>query len=206
MNPAEHSEAPLAYQLYALPPRPEDVRREDILDRFLAYVKGRGISPYPAQEEAILELLDGKNVILSTPTGSGKSLVATAMHFVAMAERRRSFYTCPIKALVSEKFFALCDDFGPEYVGMMTGDATVNHDAPIICCTAEILASIALREGENADVDYVVMDEFHYYSDRERGVAGARAHRQVRAAGGRGADRPVREARHRRHPDPAAHA
>ncbi len=162
---------PLADHLDALPPRPEDVRREDVLDRFLAYAKARGLSPYPAQEEAILEMLEDKNVILSTPTGSGKSLVATAMHFLAMAERRRSFYTCPIKALVSEKFFALCEDFGPEFVGMMTGDATVNHDAPIICCTAEILASMALREGKDADVDYVIMDEFHYYADRERGVA-----------------------------------
>ena len=164
-------EAPLAYQLYALPPRPEDVRGEDVLDRFLAYAKDEGISLYPAQEEAILEIVAGKNVILNTPTGSGKSLVATAMHFLAMAERRRSFYTCPIKALVSEKFFNLCRDFGPENVGMMTGDATVNRDAPIICCTAEILANLALREGDAADVDYVIMDEFHYYADRERGVA-----------------------------------
>ncbi|HVW27605.1 MAG TPA: DUF3516 domain-containing protein [Polyangiaceae bacterium] len=171
MTRSELPAHPLADQLDALPPRPEDVRRDDVLDRFLTYVKARGLTPYPAQEEAILELLDDKNVILSTPTGSGKSLVATALHFLAMAERRRSFYTCPIKALVSEKFFALCEDFGPEFVGMMTGDATVNHDAPIICCTAEILASIALREGADADVDYVVMDEFHYYSDRERGVA-----------------------------------
>jgi superfamily II RNA helicase len=167
----EHSAHPLADQLDRLPPRPEDVRRDDVLDCFLAYVKARGLSPYPAQEEAILELLEDNNVILSTPTGSGKSLVATALHFLAMAERRRSFYTCPIKALVSEKFFALCEDFGPEFVGMMTGDATVNHDAPIICCTAEILASMALRDGPDADVDYVVMDEFHYYADRERGVA-----------------------------------
>jgi superfamily II RNA helicase len=171
MTATELSAHPLGEQLQALPPRPEDVRREEILDRFLHYVKARGLAPYPAQEEAILELLEDKNVILSTPTGSGKSLVATAMHFLAMAERRRSFYTCPIKALVTEKFFALCEDFGPEHVGMMTGDATVNHDAPIICCTAEILASMALREGADADVDYVVMDEFHYYADRDRGVA-----------------------------------
>ena len=88
-----------------------------------------------------------------------------------MAEGQRSFYTCPIKALVSEKFFALCNDFGPENVGMMTGDATVNRDAPIICCTAEILANIALREGSRANVRDVIMDEFHYYADRDRGVA-----------------------------------
>src|SRR6185295_8872283 len=130
-----------------------------------------GLELYPAQEEALLELCAGKNVILSTPTGSGKSLVAAAMHFIAMAEGKRSFYTCPIKALVNEKFFALARDFGPEYVGMLTGDATVNPDALIICCTAEILANKALREGASTDVDYVVMDEFHYYSDKERGSA-----------------------------------
>ncbi|HEY2510952.1 MAG TPA: DUF3516 domain-containing protein, partial [Polyangiaceae bacterium] len=163
--------APLADQLFYLPPRVEDLRPDDVLDRFLDYVKGIGLSLYPAQEEAILEIVSGKNVILNTPTGSGKSLVATAMHFLAMAQGERSYYTCPIKALVSEKFFALCNDFGPDNVGMMTGDATVNRDAPIICCTAEILANIALREGARADVKYAVLDEFHYYADRDRGVA-----------------------------------
>jgi superfamily II RNA helicase len=163
--------APLADQLFFLPPRAEDVRPDDVLDRFLDYVKGLGLTLYPAQEEAILEIVSGKNVILNTPTGSGKSLVATAMHFLAMAHGARSYYTCPIKALVSEKFFALCRDFGPENVGMMTGDATVNRDAPIICCTAEILANIALREGSRADVGYAVLDEFHFYADRDRGVA-----------------------------------
>ncbi|HEX9048272.1 MAG TPA: DUF3516 domain-containing protein, partial [Verrucomicrobiae bacterium] len=126
---------------------------------------------YPAQENAILELFDDKNVILNTPTGSGKSLVATALHFQAVAKGRRSIYTCPIKALVNEKFMALCREFGPDNVGLSTGDATVNREAPILCCTAEILANIALREGAAANVREVVMDEFHYYADRERGVA-----------------------------------
>ena len=142
-----------------------------LLDRFLTYVQGRNVDLYPAQEEAILALYEGCNVILNTPTGSGKSLVATALHFHALAKGRRSFYTCPIKALVNEKFLALCHDFGPESVGMITGDASVNAKAPIICCTAEILANLALREGATAPVDDVIMDEFHYYSDRERGVA-----------------------------------
>ncbi|NBV86847.1 MAG: DUF3516 domain-containing protein, partial [Verrucomicrobia bacterium] len=124
-----------------------------------------------AQEAAILELFDDKNVILNTPTGSGKSLVATALHFKAWAQGKRSVYTCPIKALVNEKWLALCREFGPENVGLSTGDATVNRDAPILCCTAEILANIALREGADAPFADVVMDEFHYYSDRERGVA-----------------------------------
>ncbi|HMW46999.1 MAG TPA: DUF3516 domain-containing protein [Cellvibrionaceae bacterium] len=143
----------------------------DLLDRFLDYITELNLELYPAQEEAILELFEGNNVILTTPTGSGKSLVATALHFKAMAQGRRSVYTCPIKALVNEKFLALCRDFGPENVGIATGDATVNRDAPIICCTAEILANVALSEGAEAPFTEIIMDEFHYYSDRSRGVA-----------------------------------
>lgn len=144
---------------------------DDILSGFLASVSARGIELYPAQEEAILEIMSGKNVILNTPTGSGKSLVATAMHFKALAEGKRSYYTCPIKALVSEKFFALCDEFGPQNVGMLTGDASINREAPIICCTAEILSNLALRGEEDAGIEYAIVDEFHYYSDADRGVA-----------------------------------
>jgi superfamily II RNA helicase len=157
--------APLAA---LLPPPPVDA--DDVLARFMSFVASSGLALYPAQEEALLELMAGKHVVLNTPTGSGKSLVATALHFKAMAEGKVSFYTCPIKALVSEKFFALCGLFGPENVGMLTGDASINRDAPIICCTAEILANMALRDPD-ARVDDVVMDEFHYYADRERGVA-----------------------------------
>jgi superfamily II RNA helicase len=118
-----------------------------------------------------LELFAGKNVILNTPTGSGKSLVAAAFHFKALCAGQRSVYTCPIKALVNEKFLSLCRDFGPEHVGMMTGDASVNPKALILCCTAEILANIALTRGSEASVAAVIMDEFHYYSDTERGYA-----------------------------------
>jgi len=141
-----------------------------VLMMFMEYVELLGIELYPAQEEAILELLQWKHVILNTPTGSGKSLVALALHFQAMAEGRVSFYTAPTKALVNEKFFALCDALGPQNVGLLTGDAAVNRDAPVICCTAEILSNMALRD-DDVDVDYVVMDEFHYYGDRDRGVA-----------------------------------
>ena len=142
-----------------------------LLGGFLDYVTAQGLSLYPAQEEAILDLFENKHVILNTPTGSGKSLVAAALHFQSLAQGRRSVYTCPIKALVNEKWLSLCREFGPENVGLATGDATVNHDAPILCCTAEILANIALRDGPAAKVQDVVMDEFHYYSDRDRGVA-----------------------------------
>ncbi|MEI6561617.1 MAG: DUF3516 domain-containing protein [Verrucomicrobiota bacterium] len=142
-----------------------------LLERFLDCVQGKRLALYPAQENAILELFEEHNVILNTPTGSGKSLVAAALHFKALAQGKRSVYTCPIKALVNEKWLSLCREFGPENVGLSTGDATVNHDAPILCCTAEILANIALREGALANVADVIMDEFHYYADRERGVA-----------------------------------
>jgi superfamily II RNA helicase len=152
-------------------PSAGDTGSDVLLGRFLEYAESRRLALYPAQEAAILELFEDKNVILNTPTGSGKSLVAAAMHFKALARGQRSVYTCPIKALVNEKWLALCREFGPENVGLSTGDATVNRDAPILCCTAEVLANMALREGAGLDMADVVMDEFHYYADRERGVA-----------------------------------
>jgi hypothetical protein len=160
----------LSVTLHQLLP-PADAGADELLGRFLDYVTGRKLVLYPAQEDAILELFEGRNVILNTPTGSGKSLVAAALHFEALARGRRSVYTCPIKALVNEKWMALCREFGPDNVGLATGDATVNRHAPILCCTAEILANLALRDGADADIQDVVMDEFHYYSDRDRGVA-----------------------------------
>jgi superfamily II RNA helicase len=150
---------------------PGTTEADDLFDAFQGWVGEQGISLYPAQEEALIEVMTGSNVILSTPTGSGKSLVATGAHFAALANGQRTFYTAPIKALVSEKFFALCDVFGADKVGMLTGDAAVNAAAPIICCTAEVLANIALREGSDADVGQVVMDEFHFYSEPDRGWA-----------------------------------
>jgi superfamily II RNA helicase len=142
-----------------------------VFDAFSGWVAEQGFSLYPHQEEALIEIVSGGNVILSTPTGSGKSLVAAGAHFAALAADQVTFYTAPVKALVSEKFFALCDTFDPENVGMMTGDAAVNPTAPIICCTAEVLANIALRQGAAADIGQVVMDEFHFYADPDRGWA-----------------------------------
>ena len=121
---------------------------DEVLSAFLDYLIETEVEPYDHQEQAILELYAGNNVILNTPTGSGKSLVALAMHFKAICQNRRSYYTVPIKALANEKFLSLCHIFGPEQVGMITGDATVNPGAPVICCTAEILANLALREGD----------------------------------------------------------
>jgi hypothetical protein len=154
--------------------RPDGVEGRDpdaLYTTFAEWVTAQGIELYPAQDEALLDLVTGDNVVLATPTGSGKSLVAVGAHFFALATGVRSVYTAPIKALVSEKFFALCAIFGTENVGMMTGDAAVNADAPILCCTAEILANVALRTGAGSNLGVVVMDEFHYYADPDRGWA-----------------------------------
>ncbi len=144
---------------------------EQSLDLFLSWVASRGIELWPHQEDALLSLAAHNHVILGTPTGSGKSMVALGMCFMALCEGGRAFYTAPIKALVSEKFFDLVDILGRDNVGMVTGDASINPDAPVICCTAEILANQALREGEHSDVACVAMDEFHYFGDHDRGWA-----------------------------------
>lgn len=164
MSDSRPAHAPLA-------PLPPGADADAVLDRFLTVSAERGLTLYAEQEEAILELFAGRNVILNTPTGSGKSLVAAAYHFKALCAGQRSVYTCPIKALVNEKFLSLCRDFGPDRVGMMTGDASVNPRAPVLCCTAEILANMALHRGAQSDVRAVIMDEFHYYADAERGAA-----------------------------------
>lgn len=153
-------------------PEPEPWLSPDAaLDRFLDWTTARGIELWSHQEEALMDLMVGDHVILGTPTGSGKSLVALGMQFMALATGKRSYYTAPIKALVSEKFFNLVEVLGRENVGMITGDAHINAEAPVICCTAEILANQALREGEAADVGCVAMDEFHFYGDADRGWA-----------------------------------
>ncbi len=150
---------------------PSSVSEDAVYEAFVAWAESTGITLYPAQDESLIEIVGGSDLILSTPTGTGKSLVAVGAHFAALARGDRTFYTAPIKALVSEKFFALVDIFGAENVGMMTGDSAVNADAPIICCTAEILANLALRQGADTPVGQVVMDEFHFYSDPDRGWA-----------------------------------
>jgi superfamily II RNA helicase len=144
---------------------------DTVFTSFAGWAADQGLELYPHQEEALIEIVSGANVILSTPTGSGKSLVAAGAHVTALARGDRSYYTAPIKALVSEKFFTLIDMLGPDLVGMMTGDGSVNASAPVICCTAEVLANIALRDGAAADAGLVIMDEFHFYADPDRGWA-----------------------------------
>lgn len=148
-----------------------DIPADEALGIFLGWVESRGMDLWEHQEEALLDIAAGDHVILGTPTGSGKSLVALGLSFMAVCTNRRACYTAPIKALVSEKFFDLVGLLGRENVGMITGDVVINGDAPIVCCTAEILAQDALRKGEGADIGCVAMDEFHFYGDRERGWA-----------------------------------
>src|SRR3954468_20858411 len=185
LSPAGTDTTPADFPAAALPspdvapliPDPDDLSAlfalgddpDAVFARFAEWAEAGGTPLYPAQEEALIELVSGANVVLATPTGSGKSLVATGAQYAALAAGRRSYYTAPIKALVSEKFFALCGVFGAANVGMLTGDASVNAGAPIIACTAEVLANIALRSGggtaggDAADIGLVVMDEFHFY-------------------------------------------
>src|SRR5437868_2099012 len=152
-------------------PRPSEAPADDVvLSRFTDWTAALGLTLYPHQEESLLELLAGRHLVLSTPTGSGKSLVATLLHFQAMCRGQISLYTCPTKALVNEKFFALCDAFGARNVGMITGDASINGQAPVLVCTEEVLSNLVERNPK-LRADCVVMDEFHYYADRERGVA-----------------------------------
>ena len=158
----------LAYHLYDTNP---DLAEEEAFEAFTGWVADRGIELWPHQEEALMSLMVGDHVILGTPTGSGKSLVALGMHFMAMCFGETSYYTAPIKALVSEKFFSLVELLGRDNVGMITGDVHINTDAPIICCTEEILANQALREGPDALIHSVAMDEFHFFSDTDRGWA-----------------------------------
>ncbi|MEZ7897927.1 MAG: DUF3516 domain-containing protein [Flaviflexus sp.] len=149
----------------------DDPPADAVYEAFLGWAESTGRSLYPHQEESLLAALEGDHLIVSTPTGSGKSMIAMAALFVALSEGRSGYYTAPLKALVSEKFFDLIGLFGAANVGMVTGDSTINADAPIICCTAEILANVALREGKDADAGVVIADEFHFFSEPDRGWA-----------------------------------
>jgi superfamily II RNA helicase len=152
-----------------VPDHPVDT--DEAFNLFLEWAEDIKLELYTAQIEGAMEIMANQHVILNTPTGSGKSTVALAAHFWALCQNKRSFYTSPIKALVSEKFFDLCNKFGAKNVGMMTGDAAINPNALIICCTQEILSMLALTEGDGASIHIAIVDEFHYYGDRDRGMA-----------------------------------
>jgi hypothetical protein len=143
----------------------------DVLEAFAAWAAEGGRPLYPHQDEAGLALAAGDHVVLATPTGSGKSLVAVAGILLARNEGRQAVWTAPIKALVAEKFFDLVDLLGAAEVGLATGDASINAGAPVLVCTAEVLANQALATGPTSDVGFACLDEFHYYGDADRGWA-----------------------------------
>ena len=126
---------------------------------------------YPHQEEAALALASDSHVVLATPTGSGKSLVALMGIVLARNRGERAVWTAPIKALVGEKFFELADLLGPSEVGLAIGDASINRDAPVLVCTSEVLANQALGMGEETPFGFACLDEFHYYAEHDRGWA-----------------------------------
>lgn len=144
---------------------------ETVLEMFAAWAAEGGRPLYPHQEDAALALASGDHVVLATPTGSGKSLVAIAGILLALASGRRAVWTAPIKALVAEKFFDLVDLLGADTVGLATGDASINADAPVLVCTAEVLANHALSRGADSEFGFACLDEFHYYGDHDRGWA-----------------------------------
>ena len=151
---------------------PDKADPDELYEAFMEWASEQGLSLYPHQEEAAIELFSGNNVILATPTGSGKSMVAIAAHFAALADDRVTFYTAPIKALVSEKFFALCNVFGAENVGMLTGDASVNSGARRSSpARPRCWRTSRCARAPHADIGQVVMDEFHFYAEPQRGWA-----------------------------------
>ncbi|MBQ9003686.1 MAG: DUF3516 domain-containing protein [Eggerthellaceae bacterium] len=144
---------------------------DDAFAAFVDFHADRGRELWPHQEDACMALALGDHVILGTPTGSGKSTVALWLAFLALSTGQRMYYTAPIKALVSEKFFDFTGLLGRENVGMVTGDVAINSTAPVVCCTAEILANDALRFGDQANAAFAALDEFHFFGDRDRGWA-----------------------------------
>ncbi len=136
------------------------------VDRFFW---SQGKEPYPVQEQAVSAIIAGKSVLVTVPTGTGKTLMAKAGIFAALARRQRVVYTTPLRALTEEKFRELADDFGPEHVGFATGDYKINREAPIQVEVAEILWNRVVGEKHVAPADLVIMDEGHYFNDPERG-------------------------------------
>ncbi len=133
------------------------------------FLWGRGIEPYPVQEQAIRHIVAGTSVLVTVPTGTGKTLMAKAALQAAVMRGERAIYTTPLRALTEEKYRELCADFGDENVGFATGDYKVNREAPIQVEVAEILWNRVVGDKSVCPAEVVVMDEGHYFNDPERG-------------------------------------
>lgn len=142
-------------------------------DLELAFVEkffwSQGREPYPVQEQAISAIIGGQSVLVTVPTGTGKTMMAKAGIFAALARGQRVVYTTPLRALTEEKFRELSADFGEANVGFATGDYKVNREAPVQVEVAEILWNRVVGEKNVCPADLVIMDEGHYLNDLERG-------------------------------------
>jgi hypothetical protein len=133
------------------------------------FLWSRGLEPYPVQELAITHIFAGKSVLVTVPTGTGKTLMAKAALHAAVGRGQRAVYTTPLRALTEQKYRELCADFGDDNVGFATGDYKVNRDAPIQVEVAEILWNRIVADKNVCPAEIVVMDEGHYFNDPERG-------------------------------------
>lgn len=139
------------------------------LEFYERFFISRGIDPYPVQEQAMGHIFAGRNVLVTVPTGTGKTLIAKAAILAALRSGKTAVYTTPLRALTEEKYRELADDFGAENVGFATGDYKVNSSAPIQVLVAEILWNRIYADRVHVPADVVIMDEGHYLNDPERG-------------------------------------
>lgn len=133
------------------------------------FLWSRGLEPYPVQEQALAHIFAGTSVLVTVPTGTGKTLMAKAALHAALGRGHRAIYTTPLRALTEEKYRELSADFGEHNVGFATGDYKVNRDAPIQVEVAEILWNRIVADKHVSPAEIVVMDEGHYFNDPERG-------------------------------------
>ncbi|HKE17377.1 MAG TPA: DEAD/DEAH box helicase [Kofleriaceae bacterium] len=148
-----------------MPPSTADIE----LSFYEAFFFQRGLEPYPAQEQAFTRIFAGDSVMVTVPTGTGKTMMAKAAIHKALELGQRAIYTTPLRALTEEKHRELSEDFGAERVGFATGDYRVNPDAPVQVVVAEILWNRIFGDRLHVPADVVVMDEGHYFNDPERG-------------------------------------
>ncbi|MFF2031559.1 DEAD/DEAH box helicase [Arthrobacter sp. NPDC058192] len=123
------------------------------------------------QREACLSLQAGRGVLVAAPTGAGKTIVGEFAIYLALQRGLKAFYTTPIKALSNQKYSELAAKYGADRVGLLTGDTSINGDAPVVVMTTEVLRNMLYADSDTlADLGFVVMDEVHYLADRFRGA------------------------------------